>query len=211
VTPPRAALPAEEGRAPGLLVVIAGPSGVGKGTVHRHVRAALDDAVLSVSVTTRPPRLGERDGVDYHFVDPDRFEAMAANGDLLEWARYADNLYGTPLAPVAAAVADGAVVVLDIEVQGAVQVKQRVPEALLVFLLPPSFAELEARLRGRGTEDDATIARRLDAARQEVASSEVFDVRVVNDDLDACVAEVLAHIAAARRSRPSQGERAVSP
>lgn len=184
----------------GLLVVIAGPSGVGKGTVHRHVRAALDDAVLSVSVTTRAPRPGEWDGVDYHFVDPDRFAAMVAGGELLEWAPYAGHLYGTPLAPVAAAVAQGAVVVLDIEVQGAVQVKERVPDALLVFLLPPSFEELEARLRGRGTEDDATIACRLEVARQEVASSEVFDVRVVNDDLDACVAEVLEHIAAARRA-----------
>lgn len=183
----------------GLLVVIAGPSGVGKGTVHHHVRAALDDAVLSVSATTRDPRPGERDGIDYHFVDPARFEAMVADADLLEWARYADHLYGTPLAPVAAAVAQGAVVVLDIEVQGAVQVKERVPDALLVFLLPPSFEELEARLRGRGTEDDATIARRLEVARQEVATSDVFDVRVVNDDLDTCVAEVLAHIAAARR------------
>jgi guanylate kinase len=183
----------------GLLVVIAGPSGVGKGTVHRRVRAALDDAVLSVSVTTRAPRPGERDGVDYHFVDPEHFEAMSAAGKLLEWARYAGHLYGTPLAPVAAAVAQGAVVVLDIEVQGAVQVKQRVPDALLVFLLPPSFEELEVRLRGRGTEDDASIARRLDVARREVATSEVFDVRVINDDLDACVSEVLAHIAAARR------------
>jgi guanylate kinase len=190
------------GRPRGLLVVIAGPSGVGKGTVHRHVRAALGDAVLSVSVTTRAPRPGEQDGIDYHFVDPDRFAAMAANGDLLEWARYAGHLYGTPLAPVAAAVAEGAVVVLDIEVQGAVQVKQRVPDALLVFLLPPSFEELEARLRGRGTEDDVTIARRLEVARREVASAEVFDVRVVNDDLDTCVAEVLAHIEAARRTRP---------
>jgi guanylate kinase len=191
------------GQPHGLLVVIAGPSGVGKGTVHRHVRAALDDAVLSVSVTTRAPRPGERDGVDYHFVDEDRFAAMVAGGELLEWARYAGHLYGTPLAPVVAAVADGAVVVLDIEVQGAEQVKQRVPEALLVFLLPPSFEELEARLRGRGTEDDATIARRLEVARREVASSDVFDVRVVNDDLDTCVAEVLAHVAAARRSSPA--------
>lgn len=189
------------GRRRGLLVVIAGPSGVGKGTVHRHVRAALEDAVLSVSVTTRTPRPGERDGVDYHFVDPARFEAMVADGELLEWARYAGHLYGTPLAPVADAVAQGAVVVLDIEVQGAVQVKDRVPDALLVFLLPPSFDELEARLRGRGTEDDATIGRRLDVARQEVATSDVFDVRVVNDDLDTCVAEVLRAIRDTREGR----------
>jgi guanylate kinase len=190
------------GRPRGLLVVIAGPSGVGKGTVHRHVRAALDDAMLSVSVTTRAPRPGERDGVDYHFVDEEQFAAMVAGGELLEWARYAGHLYGTPLAPVAAAVAAGAVVVLDIEVQGAEQVKQRVPDALLVFLLPPSFEELEARLRGRGTEDDAAIARRLRAAREEVARSAGFDVQVVNDDLGTCVAEVLGHIEAARLGSP---------
>lgn len=187
----------------GLLVVVAGPSGVGKGTVHRRVRGALDDAVLSVSVTTREPRSGERDGVDYHFVDRATFEAMARAGDLLEWATYAGNLYGTPRLPVVAAIADGKVVVLDIEVQGAVQIKERVPDALLVFLLPPSFEELEARLRGRGTEDEATIAQRLEVARREVADADRFDVQVVNDDLDRCVAEVLHHIQQARVSAPA--------
>jgi guanylate kinase len=144
-------------------------------------------------------------------VDPDRFEAMVAERGPARVGALRRHLYGTPPRHRRRRRRAGAVVVLDIEVQGAVQVKQRVPDALLVFLLPPSFEELEARLRGRGTEDDATIARRLEVARREVASSEVFDVRVVNDDLDTCVAEVLDHIAAARRSRPSQGERAVSP
>jgi guanylate kinase len=187
----------------GLLVVVAGPSGVGKGTVHGRVRAALDDAVLSVSVTTREPRAGERDGVDYHFVDRPTFETMAEDGDLLEWATYAGNLYGTPRLPVVAAIAEGKVVVLDIEVQGAVQIKERVPDALLVFLLPPSFEELEARLRGRGTEDEATIAQRLEVARREVADADRFDVQVVNDDLDRCVAEVLHHVEQARASTPA--------
>jgi guanylate kinase len=183
----------------GLLVVVAGPSGVGKGTVHRAVRERIADAVLSVSVTTRPPRPGEIDGVDYRFVDDAGFDALVADDELLEHATYAGHRYGTPRGPVAAAVSAGSVVVLDIEVQGALQVKQAAPDALLVFLLPPSFEELEARLRGRGTEDDGAVARRLRAAREEVARADVFDVQVVNDDLHRCVDEVLDVIEQARR------------
>jgi guanylate kinase len=188
----------------GLLVVIAGPSGVGKGTVHARVRAALPDSVLSVSATTRPARPHERDGVDYRFVDRQGFEAMVAGDELLEWAEYADHLYGTPRAAVEAAVADGRTVVLDIEVQGAVQVRERDPEALLIFLAPPSFEELERRLRTRGTEDEEYLARRLAIAREEVARRDRFDVVVVNDDLDRCVEEVLAVIDRARASRATQ-------
>ncbi|MFA9445625.1 guanylate kinase [Egicoccus sp. AB-alg6-2] len=182
----------------GLLVVIAGPSGVGKGTVHARVRASLPDATLSISVTTRRARPTEVDGVHYHFVDRPAFEAMVAAGELLEWAEYAGNLYGTPRAQAEAAVADGKVVVLDIEVQGALQVREQAPDALLVFLAPPSFAELERRLRTRGTEDDATVAARLEVARAELARRDAFDVVVINDDLDRCVAEVLDTITAAR-------------
>jgi guanylate kinase len=185
-------------RAQGLLVVVAGPSGVGKGTVHAELRRRLPDAVLSVSLTTRAPRPGEVDGVDYRFVDRPTFEAMVADGDLLEWAEYAGNLYGTPRGPAAAAVARGEVVLLDIEVQGALQVKAADPDALLVFLRPPSFEELERRLRGRGTEDDATVARRLEVAIDELAGAGAFDLEVVNDRLDRCVDEVLTAIAAAR-------------
>jgi guanylate kinase len=182
----------------GLLVVIAGPSGVGKGTVHTRVREALPDSVLSVSATTRPARPHERDGVDYRFVDREGFEAMVTGDELLEWAEYADHLYGTPRAAVEAAVADGRTVVLDIEVQGAVQVRDRDPEALLIFLAPPSFEELERRLRGRGTEDEEYVARRLAIAHEEVAQRDRFDVVVVNDDLDRCVAQVLAAVDHAR-------------
>jgi guanylate kinase len=182
----------------GLLVVIAGPSGVGKGTVHARVREALPDSVLSVSATTRPARPHERDGVDYRFVDREGFEAMVTGDELLEWAEYADHLYGTPRAAVEAAVADGRTVVLDIEVQGAVQVRDRDPEALLIFLAPPSFEELERRLRGRGTEDEEYVARRLAIAHEEVAQRDRFDVVVVNDDLDRCVAQVLAAVDHAR-------------
>lgn len=182
----------------GLLVVIAGPSGVGKGTVHARIRAALDDAVLSVSVTTRPPRPGEVDGVDYHFVGPERFAELVAEDALLEWATYAGHRYGTPRNPVDAAIAAGEVVLLDIEVQGALQVKAHDPSALLVFLLPPNLEELERRLRGRGTEADTVLARRMARAQEELAEAHRFDVEVVNDDLDRCVTEVLDQIARAR-------------
>ncbi len=184
----------------GLLVVIAGPSGVGKGTVHARVRAELGDVFLSVSATTRPPRSGEVDGVDYHFVDRPRFERLITEGAFLEWAEYAGNLYGTPRVPVDEAVARGQVVVLDIELQGALQVKRQDPAALLVFLVPPSFAELERRLHGRGTEDPVAIARRLERAHEELASGDHFDVQIVNDDLDRCVAEVVDTIAQRRSS-----------
>ena len=182
----------------GLLLVVAGPSGVGKGTVHARVREALPDARLSISVTTRQPREGEVDGVHYRFVDRPTFAAMVEAGTLLEWAEYAGNLYGTPLAPVKAAITDGAVVVLDIEVQGAMQVRERVDDALLVFLTPPDLAELERRLRTRGTEDDAAVARRLERARQEMAQADAFDLVIVNDDLERCVEEVLTEVHAAR-------------
>jgi guanylate kinase len=188
------------GRDPGLLVVVAGPSGVGKGTVHAELRRRLPDAVLSVSVTTRPPRPGEVDGIDYRFVDRPTFEAMVAAGELLEWAEYAGNLYGTPRGPAAEAVARGEVVLLDIEVQGALQVKAADPDALLVFLQPPSFEVLEQRLRGRGTEDDDTVARRMAVARDEMAGAGAFDLQVVNDRLDDCVDEVLLAIEVARRA-----------
>ena len=186
----------------GLLVVIAGPSGVGKGTVHARVRALLPDAVLSVSATTRAPRPGEEAGVDYHYVTRERFQELIDSHALLEWAEYAGNRYGTPREPVAAAVAAGHVVVLDIELQGALQVKAQDPTALLVFLVPPSFEELERRLRARGTEEPAALQRRLARAREELAHADRFDVQVVNDNLDRCVAEVLAIIEQARHDQP---------
>jgi guanylate kinase len=184
----------------GLLVVVAGPSGVGKGTVHAELRRRLPDAVLSVSATTRAPRPGEVDGRDYRFVDVPTFRRMAADGELLEWAEYAGNLYGTPRRPAAEAVGRGAVVLLDIEVQGALQVKRADPDALLVFLHPPDMDELERRLRGRGTESDETVARRLEVAREEIAGAHAFDLEVVNDRLEDCVAEVLTAIDVARRA-----------
>lgn len=185
-------------RAHGLVVVLAGPSGVGKGTVHARVRAALDDAQLSVSLTTRPPRPGERDGVDYHFVDRPTFERAREQGALLEWTEYAGNLYGTPLGPLDAAVAAGRVVILDFELEGAFAVKALRPETLTIALVPPSMAELERRLAERGTEAPDVLARRLVVVRDQMPHWQRFDRVIVNGDLDVCVAEVLEAIVAAR-------------
>lgn len=182
----------------GLVVVISGPSGVGKGSVHAGLHGLLDGLETSVSATTRTPRPGERDGVAYHFVSEETFDRMVATGALLEWAEYAGNRYGTPRAPLDAAVAAGRTVLLEIEVQGALQVRSRLPEALLIFLAPPTFDDLEARLRDRGTEDDPKIQARLEVARGEMGHAETFDHVVVNDDLDRATAAVADLIARAR-------------
>lgn len=167
----------------GRLVVLTGPSGVGKGTVVAEVRRIRPDLWVSVSATTRPPREGEVDGVAYHFLTPEEFARVIAEGGFLEWAEFAGNRYGTPRAAVLDRLAAGETVLLEIELVGARQVRASVPGSLSVFLTPPSFAELEARLRGRGTDDDRAIQRRLDRARVEMAASTEFDVVVVNDDV----------------------------
>lgn len=185
----------------GLLVVLSGPSGVGKGTMVRRLLDQLPDAIVSTSVTTRSPRDGEEDGVDYLFVDADAFTAMAESGELLEHAVYASNHYGTPRGPVDAAVADGKVVILEIEVQGAMQVRRSASDALLLFVMPPDAEELERRLRERATEDEATVSRRLAAARDEMDQRISFDHVVVNDDIDRATAEVVDLVEAARARR----------
>ena len=184
--------------ADGLVVVISGPSGVGKGSVHAGLHGLLEGLETSVSVTTRAPRPGERDGIAYHFVDDGTFDRMVATDALLEWAEYAGHRYGTPRAPLEAVVEAGRTVLLEIEVQGALQIRSGLPEALQIFLVPPAFDELERRLRDRGTEDEATIQGRLEVARREMAAKEAFDHVVVNDDLDRATAEVAALIARAR-------------
>ncbi len=182
----------------GLVVVVSGPSGVGKGSVHAGLHGLLDGLEVSVSATTRSPRPGERDGVAYHFVDGGTFDRMVVTGALLEWAEYAGHRYGTPRDPLEEAVGRGRTVLLEIEVQGALQVRAGLPEALLIFLVPPTFDELERRLRDRGTEDEATILDRLEVARREMAAADAFDHVVVNDDLDRCTREVADLIAKAR-------------
>ena len=168
----------------GTLFVITGPSGAGKGTVLKQVMQSLDQLYFSVSATTRAPREGEVDGVHYHFLTKERFEELIANDRFLEYARYAENYYGTPLDPVEEHLEQGHDVILEIELQGALQVKKRLPKAVLVFIAPPSFEELESRLRGRGTEAEEVILKRLDIARQECANMDEFRYIVVNDEVE---------------------------
>ena len=165
----------------GTLFVITGPSGAGKGTVLKQVIRSLDNVYFSVSATTRAPREGEQDGVHYHFLTRERFEQLIENDRFLEYARYAENYYGTPLDPVEEHLAQGHDVILEIELQGALQVKKRLPKAVLVFIAPPSFEELESRLRGRGTEQEEVILKRLAIAREECAHMDEFRYIVVND------------------------------
>ncbi|MDK3257972.1 guanylate kinase [Blastococcus capsensis] len=178
------------------LTVLSGPSGVGKGTVVAAVRQRHPDVWVSVSVTTRRPRVGEVDGVHYHFVEDAEFDHLIATDGLLEWAEYAGNRYGTPVAPVAAQLATGRPALLEIELQGARQVRARAPEAQLVFLAPPSWGELVSRLAGRGSEPAAVQERRLAIAQAELDSSGEFDVVVVNDDVARAADELVGLLTA---------------
>src|SRR2546421_11805657 len=176
------------------LVVVSGPSGVGKSSVVTAVTQRNPKVWLSVSVTTRPPRPGERDGVDYHFVDEDEFERLVQDGAFLEHATFSEHRYGTPKAPVDEHLAAGVPVLLEIELQGARQVRTAMPSALLVFLAPPSWDELVRRLTGRGTEDHSVVRRRLDAARIELAAEDEFDVVVVNASVQEAAERLVALI-----------------
>jgi guanylate kinase len=180
------------------LTVLTGPSGVGKGTVVRTVRESHPQVWVSVSCTTRAPRPGERDGVEYRFLTRERFAQLVAAGELLEYAEFAGNLYGTPREPVLERLAAGEPTLLEIDLQGARQVRAAMPDALLVFLAPPSWEELRRRLIGRGTEPDDVIAARLAQARVELAAAQEFDVQVVNDDVTRAAAELVALIEGAQ-------------
>lgn len=178
---------------PGRLFVISGPSGVGKGTL---VSLLKDDPGIwvSVSATTRPPRPGEADGVDYFFMSRSDFLEKAAADGFIEWAEYSGNCYGTPKDKVREHLDAGANVILEIEVQGALQVKEKFPDAQLIFVMPPSLEALEERLRGRGTESEEVIQRRLDTAKVELEEKMKYDYQLVNDDLDEAFQKLRGYI-----------------
>jgi guanylate kinase len=192
----------------GVPFVLSAPSGAGKTTVCKGVIQRDPGVVLSVSHTTRPPRPGEQDGVHYHFVSAGEFRKLVAEGAFLEHAEYSGNLYGTSWAAIDEPLECGQDVLLEIETEGARQVRERRRDAHLIFLLPPSLAALESRLRGRGTERSEEIDRRLAIARREFATASLFDSFVVNDDAERAVDDVLAIVAALRRGAlPELGDR----
>ena len=175
----------------GKLFIISGPSGTGKGTILKRVLEDNDNIRFSVSMTTRAPREGEVDGVDYFFVDRDAYMKLLDENGFLEHASvYGDVLYGTPKAPVMKWMDEGYNVLLDIDVQGAAQVRENYPDCIGIFILPPSMEELEARIKGRGSETEETLAARLGGAMNEMAHADEYDYKIVNDNLEKAVAEV---------------------
>lgn len=180
----------------GKLIVISGPSGAGKSTVVFKAIEDRKDMCFSISVTTRKPRPGETDGVEYFFVDPDRFKEMVENDELLEHAEYVANFYGTPRRYVEEKLAAGMNVILDIEVQGARQVNEKMPDAVKIFIIPPSLDELRRRLEGRGTDTARAIEARLIRARQEYKEADFYDYIIVNDDAEKAAKELNAIITA---------------
>ena len=183
----------------GTLVVFSGPSGSGKGTVLGEYLKSHPEAAFSVSATTRRPRPGEADGVNYWFVTRERFEEMIAKGEVLEHTQYNGNYYGSPAGPIREELAKGRDVVLEIEVQGGAQIKKLCPDCVSIFILPPSMEVLEKRLRGRGTEADKVVQSRLEAAKREIPCAREYDYIVYNDRLEDAVADVQAILRAEKR------------
>lgn len=190
----------------GQLIVVSGPSGVGKGTVLKEYLNSRDGIAYSVSATTRQPRPGEENGIHYYFLSREEFERTAAEGGMLEYASYNGNYYGTPKAPVEQQRNQGNDVVLEIEVQGALQVKKSCPDALLIFVAPPSFEELKNRLTGRQTEDAKTVEKRLNIARQELMCAGEYDYIIVNDTVEQAVRRLEQIISANRYNKNNMKE-----
>ena len=180
----------------GKLIILSGPSGTGKSTVVFKAMEGRQDLCFSTSVTTRSPRSGEVDGREYFFIDQARFDEMVEKGELLEHARYVSNSYGTPRPFVEAQLRKGMNVILDIEVQGARQVKEKMPEAVAIFMMPPSLAELRRRLEGRGTEKAEAIEARIARAREEIREADFYDYLILNQDVETAAAEFSAIISA---------------
>jgi guanylate kinase len=180
----------------GLLIVFSGPSGAGKDTILNHLMQVNPNLRLSVSATTRSPRVGEVDGQDYHFITKDQFKAMADHGEMLESAEYCGNCYGTPSEPIKNWISEGFDVILEIEVQGGAQIKKKCPECTSVFILPPSFSVLEHRLRNRNTENEETIQKRLETARKEILEAVHYDYFIINNTVENAADEINAIICA---------------
>ena len=188
----------------GLLLLVSSPSGAGKTSLSRRLVSDHDDLVLSISATTRAPRPGEEEGREYYFVSPERFEEMVEGGQLLEWAHVHDSRYGTPKAPVEAALAAGRDVLFDIDWQGAAQVRQAMPEdSVSIFVLPPTWADLARRLNARAQDSDLVIHRRLERGREEITHWEDYDYVIVNKNFDRAYAD-LGHIYRAERMKPGR-------
>ena len=193
----------------GVLVIFSGPSGSGKGTVLKKYLASQQDARVSVSMTTRQPREGDIDGVHYYFVTREYFEKKIADGKMLEYAEYNHNMYGTPKEPVDEMLKEGKIVFLEIEVLGAEKIRKLYPDAVSIFLMPPSMSILEERLRGRQSEDEETINHRLVIAREEIRRASEYEYIVVNNTVDNA-AEVMDKIISAERQKTSRNKKIIS-
>lgn len=187
---------------PGILFIVSGPSGAGKTTLSDAALRTFDRLTMSVSCTTRAPRAGERDGIDYRFVSPEVFDRMVAGAEMAEWAEVHGNRYGTPREPIDRALAAGRDMLFDIDVQGAEQMRRTYPGAVAVFLLPPDRATMEARLRGRGTDDEDVVRRRLEGAVREIARAVEYDHVIVNRGRDEAIAEFQGLVRDAHRIGP---------
>ena len=190
----------------GILIVVSGFSGAGKGTLMKELLKTYDNYALSVSMTTRKPRPGEEEGKSYFFVDKDTFEETIAKDGLIEYASYCGNYYGTPKAPVEESLAAGQDVLLEIEVTGAKNIRTLAPEATLLFVIPPSMKELRRRLEGRGTEDAATIERRLAVAKEELRQYGLYDYVVLNDTVESCADQIETIMEAQKRASRYMGQ-----
>ena len=184
----------------GIIIVVSGFSGAGKGTIMKELTKRYDQYALSISATTRNPREGEENGREYFFITTEEFEKLIAEDGLIEHAKYVNNYYGTPRKYVEEKLSQGIDVILEIEIQGALQIKEQYKDAVLLFVMPPSAKVLEKRLRGRGTETDEVIAKRLARAKEEAVGIEKYDYIVVNDDLDECVEKVHEIISSAHNT-----------